>query len=102
MPSTRENMDRLVQATVNGFNTWDYDGLRATRSDDFIYQFLPSTLNAPPRNNDDYAEFWKTQLTPLFSKFIVRISDTPHMMDPNARRPHQQRSSTTSMRDEAS
>ena len=71
MTSVLDNMKRLVQATVDGFNTWDYNALRATRSDDFIYQFLPTTLKAPPRNNEDYGEFFKTQLTPLFTKFVV-------------------------------
>lgn len=71
MASVRENMDRLVQATIDGFNSLDYDALRVTRSGDFVYQFLPTTLNAPARNNDEYHEFWTTQLRPLFKNFNV-------------------------------
>lgn len=72
MPSDREKTDRLVHAFITGMNTWDYEALRATRSDDFIYQFLPTTLKAEPRDNKAYEEFFKTQLTPLFTKFVVR------------------------------
>lgn len=64
-------MDRLIQATIDGFNALDYEPLRAVRSDDFIYQFLPKSLNAPARNNDEYAEFWATNLRPVFKTFKV-------------------------------
>ncbi len=64
-------MAHQVQAVLDGFNKWDYDALRATRSDDFIYQFLPLSLGAPPRNNDVYAAFFADVLTPLFDEFVV-------------------------------
>ncbi len=74
--SIRSNMERLLQATIDGFSApLDYDALRATRSDDFIYQFLPPSLGAPPRNNDEYKEFFYAQLKPLFQKFEVSNKD---------------------------
>jgi hypothetical protein len=70
--SVLENMKRTVQATVDGFNDdLNYDALRATRSDDFIYQFLPLSLGAPARDNEQYKEFFFAQLKPLFKKFDV-------------------------------
>jgi hypothetical protein len=68
----RSNMESTLQAMIDGFNApLDYDALRATRSDDFIYQFLPESLGAPPRNNDEYKEFFMNQLKPLFTVFKV-------------------------------
>ena len=68
--SIRENMKRTAQATIDGFTALDYNALRATRTDDFIYQFLPLSLGAPPRNNDEYKLFYDA-VFPIYSKFDV-------------------------------
>lgn len=65
-------MQRGVEATIKGFNTIDYNFLRATRSDDFLYQFLPLSLGQPARNNDEYKLFFDA-VFPMYKKFIVRI-----------------------------
>lgn len=70
--SVLDNMRNATQATIDGFNTWDYAALRSTRSDDFIYHFLPLSLGTPPRNNEEYGEFFKNVLTPAFQGFKVR------------------------------
>ena len=66
-----DNMKRATQSTIDGFNKWDYEAIEATRSEDFIYQFLPLSLGSPPRNNEQYREVFASQLTPAFQDFKV-------------------------------
>ena len=72
-PSLRDNMKRTTQKTIDGFNKMDYEVLAATRSDDFIYQFLPLSLGVPPRNNEQYREFFQSTFLLAFQKFDVRL-----------------------------
>ncbi|KAK5163251.1 uncharacterized protein LTR77_010837 [Saxophila tyrrhenica] len=66
-------MESTVQAMVSGLNApLDHDALRATRTDDLIYQFLPESLGAPARNNEEWKEVF-TQLKALFSSFEVTL-----------------------------
>ena len=67
----RNNMERTVEATIAGFEVIDYPSLAATRTDDFVYQFLPLSLGAPPRNMDEYREFFLNVFSMAFQEFKV-------------------------------
>ena len=69
--SVLTNMKRNTQLTLDGFNKWDYSLFDQTRSEDFIYQFLPLTLGTPARTKEEYREFFHSVMTSAFEGFKV-------------------------------
>jgi hypothetical protein len=69
-----ENIKRTSQATLDALNAWDYPVLRACRSDDFIFQGLPPSLNLLPMNNEDFQNMFVNFLTPGLPNFKVCVN----------------------------
>lgn len=69
--TTLENIKHATQATLDALNAWDHDALVAVRTDDFIFQGLPHSLNLPPMNNEQYHDMWVNMMSKAFTNFKV-------------------------------
>jgi hypothetical protein len=69
-PTLLENMKYTTQAILKAFNDLDFSPFRDRQADDFVYQFLPKSLAAPPRNKQKYSEYFP-MLTQLYTEFNV-------------------------------
>lgn len=76
-----QNIKQTTQATLDALNAWDYDALVAVRSEDFVFQGLPQSLDLPPMNNEEYQGMFKNMMTPAFQEFKVRLC-RPNMSGP--------------------
>lgn len=96
----RDNMKQTIETMIEGFNTFDYDKMRGTRTDDFLYKFLPETLEQPARDNESYKEFYDNLFKPTFKKFTVCSMNSILRLSPLmcTNRCQQNQSCTTSSR----
>ena len=79
MPSSDElaaNMRKTTEALLNAFDgKWSVEGSLAPRAPECEHIMLPSFLNHPKRNNDEWRAYI-TKLAPLIEDAKVAFSST--------------------------
>ena len=70
MSSSLENQKALTKRFIQAEEAWDYEANIQLRTDDCTQHLVPTTLGHPPRNNDEFREFY-AQLKPLWTNFKV-------------------------------
>lgn len=71
MPSVAENQIATTKDLFQGYNEYNADAVLRSRADNCIHVILPTTLNRPSKNNEEYREFFGP-LQKIMHKFQVR------------------------------
>lgn len=66
------NIKQTIATTFKGYQTLDWNVIASTRTDDFVYQFLPQALGAPSQDKEAYKATFFNVLKPGFTKFDVK------------------------------
>jgi ketosteroid isomerase-like protein len=67
---SRPTLLATADAFVNGYNTWTLDAILAPRAPNCTQRVIPSRLDRPTLNNDQYREYF-TPILGLFREFHV-------------------------------
>lgn len=70
--SVAENQIRTAKALFEGYNEYTADAVLRVRADECIHVILPTTLNRPSKNNEEYREFFGP-LQKIMHRFEVRL-----------------------------
>lgn len=70
--SVAENQIRTAKDLFEGYNEYTADAVLRARADNCIHVILPTSLNRPSKNNEEYREFFGP-LQGIMHRFQVRL-----------------------------
>jgi molybdopterin biosynthesis enzyme len=63
---------RTALAWIEGFNTWNIDLIaEQLSSEQYEHRILPASLNQPVRNKEQYVQYFRGVMLPMFKEFKV-------------------------------
>ncbi|KAK5173537.1 uncharacterized protein LTR77_002218 [Saxophila tyrrhenica] len=77
MSSNLDNQKSLTAKFIKIEEAWDIEANIQLRTNDCIYHLRPTTLGHPPRNNDEFREFY-TSLKALWTDYKLEVLQTTH------------------------
>ncbi|CAF9922926.1 hypothetical protein IMSHALPRED_005803 [Imshaugia aleurites] len=80
---SRTTLFSTAQAAIDGHNTWTPESIFSYRAPNCIHYILPSSLNRPPLNNEQYAAYF-VPVMPAFKDFHMTARDI--VVDETARK----------------
>lgn len=67
---------KTAHAIIKGYELWDIDAIMAPRASNCTYYTLPTSLNRPKMNNEEYRQYYTGMVMPYLKDFRVTIFDT--------------------------
>lgn len=72
---SRETLSSTADIVIQAYNAWTLESVMSFRAPNCTHYILPSSLNRPPLNNEQYPAFF-LPLMPAFKDFHLTVHDT--------------------------